>query len=74
MQHFHIAGVLIHVNCSVYQIWMSTLSTWTKKSLSQTFRDAIEVAKAMSIPYLWTDALCTIQDSKQDKLEESLLL
>lgn len=40
------------------------------KVLPQTFRDAIEVAKAMSIPYLWVDALCIIQDSEQDKNEE----
>lgn len=32
------------------------------KSLS----DAVRVCKALNIPYLWVDAVCVIQDSKQD--------
>jgi Heterokaryon incompatibility protein (HET) len=53
---------------------MSNLSQYTRqldmRVLSQTFRDAIEIAKVMSVPHLWIDALCTIQDSEQDKFEE----
>ena len=34
--------------------------------LPQTFRDAIQVARALSIPYLWIDSLCIVQDSESD--------
>ncbi|KAH8777996.1 heterokaryon incompatibility protein-domain-containing protein [Hyaloscypha finlandica] len=35
--------------------------------LPQTLRDAIAVAKSISVPYLWVDALCILQDSDEDK-------
>jgi len=34
--------------------------------LPQTFIDAIVVARYFSIRYIWIDALCIFQDSKQD--------
>lgn len=53
---------------------MSNVNEYTRqsdvKSLSQTFQDAIVVAKAMFIPYLWVDALYIIQDSEQEKIKE----
>lgn len=39
--------------------------------LPNTFSDAIIVARKFKISYLWIDALCIIQDSTQDWLNES---
>ncbi|TVY22130.1 hypothetical protein LHYA1_G009244 [Lachnellula hyalina] len=39
-------------------------------ALPQTLRDAIAVTKSISIPYLWVDALCILQDSDDDKSHE----
>lgn len=40
------------------------------KDLSQTLQDAISVAKAIPVDYLWIDALCILQDSPDDKINE----
>jgi hypothetical protein len=39
--------------------------------LPQVFRDAISVARALEIQYLWIDSLCIIQDSKSDWAKEA---
>ncbi|KAF3063750.1 putative heterokaryon incompatibility protein [Daldinia childiae] len=39
--------------------------------LPQNFRDAIEVTRILGLRYLWIDALCIIQDSKQDWDQEA---
>jgi Heterokaryon incompatibility protein (HET) len=39
--------------------------------LSKTFRDAVEVCRKLSIPYLWIDSLCIVQDDKADWERES---
>ncbi|KAH6696567.1 heterokaryon incompatibility protein-domain-containing protein [Leptodontidium sp. MPI-SDFR-AT-0119] len=40
--------------------------------LPQTLRDAFTVTRALGIRYLWVDALCIIQDSREDwELESS---
>lgn len=39
--------------------------------LSQTFRDAVILARQMLIRYLWIDSLCIIQDSADDWRAES---
>ncbi|KAI1774346.1 HET-domain-containing protein [Hypoxylon cercidicola] len=39
--------------------------------LPQNFKDAIRVARALGIRYLWIDALCIIQDSKEDWFREA---
>ncbi|ERF69010.1 hypothetical protein EPUS_06697 [Endocarpon pusillum Z07020] len=53
---------------------MSNICTYTQgldvEALPQTFQDAIAVAKTLRIPYLWIDALCIIQDSREDKMQE----
>jgi hypothetical protein len=42
--------------------------------LPTTFRDAILVARALKIRYLWTDSLCILQDSFQDWSRESSMM
>lgn len=39
-------------------------------SLPMTFVQAIEVARRLSIPYLWIDSLCIVQDSTEDLQRE----
>src|SRR5947207_3291541 len=34
--------------------------------LSRNFRDALVVTRRLGFPYIWIDALCIIQDSKED--------
>jgi len=39
-------------------------------AIPQTIFDAISVAKSIYVDYLWIDALCILQDSKEDKVIE----
>jgi hypothetical protein len=39
-------------------------------SMPQTIRDAITVIRELGLRYLWIDALCIVQDSKEDKRTE----
>jgi hypothetical protein len=39
--------------------------------MPQTFRDAVTLARAVDIQYIWIDALCIIQDDPQDWQAES---
>ena len=39
--------------------------------LPKTFQHAVELARQLGVRYLWIDALCIIQDSKDDWLKES---
>jgi hypothetical protein len=43
-----------------------------ESSLPATIRDAIKVTRELQVHYLWVDALCIIQDSKDDWIAESL--
>ena len=36
------------------------------EELPKTFRDAVSVARALELRYLWIDSLCIVQDSKTD--------
>ncbi|OAG06763.1 HET-domain-containing protein [Paraphaeosphaeria sporulosa] len=40
----------------------------------KTFRDAIEITRALGVPYLWIDSLCIIQDDQEDWETESRLM
>ncbi|KAH0531253.1 hypothetical protein TsFJ059_000110 [Trichoderma semiorbis] len=40
-------------------------------NLPRTFRDAVRIARAMRVRYLWIDSLCIIQDSPQDLAAET---
>ncbi|KAH6999489.1 heterokaryon incompatibility protein-domain-containing protein [Ilyonectria destructans] len=42
------------------------------KTLLKTFRDLATVAREFSVRYIWIDALCIIQDSKEDWEVEAL--
>ena len=44
------------------------------KSLSRTFRDAIDTCKALRFNYLWIDSLCIIQDDKDDWFKEAQIM
>ncbi|KAE9366203.1 HET-domain-containing protein [Stipitochalara longipes BDJ] len=52
-----------------------TLHSRTEKivfdTMPQTFKDAVTIARALSIPYLWIDSLCIIQDDSRDWQIES---
>jgi hypothetical protein len=39
-------------------------------ALPNTVKDAVQVTHALNIRFLWVDALCIIQDSNEDKIEE----
>ena len=39
--------------------------------LPSTFRDAVTVTRMLGIRYLWIDALCILQDDKEDWLKQS---
>ncbi|KAK8075092.1 hypothetical protein PG997_009755 [Apiospora hydei] len=40
--------------------------------LPPSFRDAVTITRALGVRYLWIDALCIIQDSKEDWAAESV--
>ena len=42
-----------------------------EEALPPTIRDAVATTRALSIPYLWVDALCIKQDSELDKARET---
>lgn len=42
--------------------------------LTQTFRDAIKITRALGIEYIWIDSLCIIQDSPSDWQAEAVLM
>jgi hypothetical protein len=39
--------------------------------LPRTFRDAVEIARSLDIPYLWIDALCIVQDDAEEWQQEA---
>lgn len=39
--------------------------------LPQTFKDAIQIVRALKIGYIWIDSLCIVQDSDTDWRKES---
>lgn len=45
-----------------------------RNEIMKTFKDAIEVTRALGIQHLWIDSLCIIQDSESDWLYESALM
>lgn len=51
---------LLKTNCSRFY------NSIPQDQLSRTFADAIEVTRRLGRRYLWIDALCIIQDSKED--------
>ncbi|KAI1134371.1 HET-domain-containing protein [Hypoxylon sp. FL0543] len=52
----------------------SRLSSIDERDMTKVLQDAIQTCRALSIPYLWVDALCIIQDDPKDWERESALL
>lgn len=44
------------------------------RHLPQTFRDAMRVTRCLGLRYLWIDALCIVQDDKNDWLRQAALM
>ncbi|KAF5698764.1 hypothetical protein FMUND_15014 [Fusarium mundagurra] len=44
------------------------------RQLTPALYDAVAVARSLSIPYLWVDALCILQDSRADWERESCVM
>ncbi|CEI39976.1 hypothetical protein FVEN_g2238 [Fusarium venenatum] len=44
------------------------------ESLPNTIQDAIAITKTLGYEYIWIDALCIIQDSKEDWIEQSSMM
>jgi hypothetical protein len=44
------------------------------EALSQTFKDAIEIARELGFAYIWIDSLCIVQDDPEDWERESALM
>jgi len=42
--------------------------------LPKTFQDAIEIAKALGLEYIWIDSLCIVQDDDDDWRKEAALM
>ncbi|KAJ8058776.1 hypothetical protein OCU04_011765 [Sclerotinia nivalis] len=45
-----------------------------RDTLPATFRDAISVARALGLRFIWIDSLCIVQDSPEDWKHESTLM
>lgn len=60
----------------VFTLTQQNQDALTKKidnsRLSQTFQDAICVARELDVEYLWIDSLCILQDCESDWLAESV--
>ncbi|KAL8914344.1 MAG: hypothetical protein Q9172_007095 [Xanthocarpia lactea] len=55
-----------------------TLQTMSNRidrvTLPKLFQDVVQLAQLLDIRYIWIDALCIVQDDKQDWQRESLLM
>jgi hypothetical protein len=67
---FHCWGQLTDENkrqfCTTDDNIEERLKGFTFAELPKTFRDAIQVARELGIPYLWIDSLCIIQWNQRD--------
>jgi hypothetical protein len=52
------------------ETYASYLKELPVSSISKSIRDAIEVTRYLGFQYLWVDALCIIQNDKDDKMSE----
>ncbi|PBK83994.1 HET-domain-containing protein [Armillaria gallica] len=57
-------------HCTTTQNLESYIDGIPLRNISKTITDAITVAQKLGLRYLWVDALCILQDSKEDKARE----
>lgn len=55
-----------HSSSTTAKNYQTRLDKIVVSSLPKTFVDAIEISRALKIPYLWIDALCIIQPEDGD--------
>ncbi|KDR74360.1 hypothetical protein GALMADRAFT_227425 [Galerina marginata CBS 339.88] len=67
-----------HWRAKMPMLLTENLESWMEELpvsiLTQTFKDAMEVAKRLKIRYIWIDSLCIIQNSKADWGNEAALM
>ena len=60
------------------KLTLATLTTFKNgveiEKLSRTFQDSITLTRRLGLRYIWIDALCIVQDSKQDWIREAALM
>ncbi|KAM0129185.1 hypothetical protein ACHAP3_007916 [Botrytis cinerea] len=65
-------------NSDILKLTISNLESFkagiSLERLPKSFIEAISVARTLSIPYIWIDSLCIIQDSDDDWQTESVLM
>lgn len=55
-------------------VYRDFLQCITITNLPQTFQDAIQLTRRLGIRYLWIDSLCIVQDSREDWLDQSVIM
>jgi hypothetical protein len=58
--------------CTTKENYKARLKGFSIDDLPQTFQDAVRVARAIGLSYLWIDAVCIIQEDQEDWGKESL--
>lgn len=59
---------ILHTTTQTLKAFEDSIS-WSE--LPRTFQDAISLTRALGLRWLWIDSLCILQDSEEEKLEES---
>ena len=60
--------------CTTPQNYPERLKGFSTNNLPRTFRDAIDVVRALGLQFLWIDAVCIIQDDEGDWNKESAMM
>jgi hypothetical protein len=60
--------------CTTPQNYQERLKGFSIDNLPRTFRDAIDVVRALGLQFLWIDAVCIIQEDEVDWYKESAMM